>query len=243
VKKKPIKKISAKLFKKQYIHLPTPLGLILISLILLSASAFIIKNLANYLAQQQPQHKGILVIEGWVSEQTLRQAINTYQTGAYQQIITTGGLIKNKHQKTHKTYADSAAAFLLKNNINKTQITSLPTPESAQNRTFLSAVIVRDWLLQKNSASQTLDVISEGVHARRTLVLYKMAFAKKINIGIIAGRPQEYSLDFWWRTSTGAKTTITEAIGLMWVTCCFYPGEYGSHQERWGQLKSADSFD
>jgi len=231
-----------KLTKKQHIHLPTPLGLTLITLVFLITTIFILKNLANYLTEQQPNNQGILVVEGWVSEQTLLQAINTYQTGAYQQIITTGGLIKNQHQKIHKTYADSAAAFLQKNNINKAQITSLPTPESAQNRTFLSAVIVRDWLLQKNNEAQTLDIISEGVHARRTLVLYKMAFANKINIGIIEGKPQEYSLDFWWRTSTGAKTTITEAIGLIWVTCCFSPGEYGSHQERWGQLKSADSF-
>lgn len=73
----------------------------LISLILLSTSVVIIKNLANYLAQQQPQHKGILVIDGWVSEKTLLQAIQTYKTGTYQQIITTGGLIKNQQQNTH----------------------------------------------------------------------------------------------------------------------------------------------
>lgn len=87
--------------------------------------------------------------------------------------------------------------------------------------------------MQQNN-TQPIDVFSEGVHARRTLELYKMAFAKKIKIGIMAGKPQEYLLEFWWRTSAGAKTTITEAVGLMWVTCCFYPGEYGSLQERWG---------
>jgi len=72
---------------------------------------------------------------------------------------------------------------MLKNGIKQPDITSLPTPDSAQNRTFLSAVIVRDWLIKQKNTIQYIDVVSEGVHARRTLTLYKMAFANKRDIG------------------------------------------------------------
>lgn len=195
---------------------------------------FIINNLASYLAQQRPLHKGILVVEGWVSKQTLLQAIHTYKANPYQQIITTGGLIKGRRLIEYKSYADSAAAFLKKNGINQSDITSLPTPDSAQNRTFLSAVIVRDWLIKQKNKTQVIDVISEGVHARRTLTLYQMAFANKRDIGIMAGKSEEYLLESWWQTSTGIKTVISEVVGLTWVACCFDPGEYQSHEEKWG---------
>jgi uncharacterized SAM-binding protein YcdF (DUF218 family) len=175
----------------------------------------------------------MLVIEGWVSTQTLLQAIEIYQTNQYQQIITTGGTIKSRQQHKYKNYADSAATFLHKNGINKTEITSLPTPDSAQNRTFLSAVIVRDWLIKQNN-TQPIEIVSEGVHARRTLILYKMAFVDKLNIGIISGRSEEYLLEAWWKTSAGAKAVISEIVGLVRVVCCFYPGEYQSHEEKWG---------
>jgi len=84
------------IIKKQYIWLPTIPGLILISIICIVMTIFILNNLASYLAQQQPISKGILVVEGWVSEQTLLQAIQSYKTNPYQQIITTGGLIKGR---------------------------------------------------------------------------------------------------------------------------------------------------
>jgi len=223
-----------KLIKKQHIWLPTIPGLILISLSSIAMALFIINNLASYLAQQRPLHEGILVVEGWVSEQALLQAIHIYKTNPYQQIITTGGLIKGRRQSEYKSYADSAAAFMLKNGIRKSEITSLPTPESAQNRTFLSAVIVRDWLQKQNIKTKQINLYSQGVHARRTKALYQMAFGDQYKIGINAAKSIEYTLDNWWESSTGAKAVITETIGLIWVKCCFYPGEYQSHQEKWG---------
>jgi len=195
---------------------------------------FILNNLASYLAQQQPISKGILVVEGWVSEQTLLQAIQSYKTNPYQKIITTGGLIKGRRLSEYKSYADSAAAFLLKNGIKQTEITSLPTPDSAQNRTFLSAVIVRNWLIRQKDENQAVDVMSEGVHARRTLALYQMAFANKREIGIMAGKAEGYLLESWWETSAGAKAVLSEVVGLVWSVCCFNSGGYQSHEEKWG---------
>jgi len=223
-----------KLIKKQHIWLPTPLGLIIITLVLLSSSVFILKNLAHYLAQQQSIKAPILIIEGWISDQALNEAIKHYKTADYKIIITTGGLIKTRHSTKHKTYADLAAAYLRNNGLNTSNIKSLPTPESAQNRTFLSAVIARDWLQKQNIKAKQINIYSQGVHARRTKALYQMAFGDQYNIGINAAKTIEYTLDNWWKSSTGAKAVITETIGLIWVKCCFYLGEYQSHQEKWG---------
>ncbi len=223
-----------KLIKKQHIWLPTPLGLVIITLVLLSNSVFILKNLAHYLAQQQSIKSPILIVEGWISERALQEAIKHYKTANYKIIITTGGPIKTRNSTKHKTYADLAAAYLRNNSLNNSNIKSLPTPESAQNRSFLSAVIVRDWLQKQNIKTKQINLYSQGVHARRTKALYQMAFGNQYRIGINAAKTTEYKLDSWWKSSTGAKTVITETIGLAWVKCCFYPGEYQSHQEKWG---------
>jgi len=228
---------SIKLIKKQHIWLPTPLGLIIITLVLLSSSVFILKNLAHYLAQQQSIKAPILIVEGWISDLALKEVIKHYKTADYKMIITTGGLIKTRNSTKHKTYAGSAAAYLRNNGLNSINIKSLPTPESAQNRTFLSAVIVRDWLQKQNIKTKQINLYSQGVHARRTKTLYEMAFGKQYRIGINAAKTKEYKLDNWWKSSTGAKYVITEMIGLIWVKCCFYPGEYQSHQEKWGYKK------
>ncbi|NOQ17289.1 MAG: hypothetical protein GQ581_09535 [Methyloprofundus sp.] len=226
-----------KLFKKQQIYLPTPLGLTLITLIFLITTIFILKNLAHYLTQQQSIQAEILIVEGWISEQGLNEVIQHYKANPYKILITTGGLIKGKYKIKHKTYAESAAAYLRKNGLNKIQIKSLPAPDSAQNRTFLSAVIVRDWMQQQKTPKTKINIISQGVHARRTKFLYQIAFGEQYQIGIIAAKPVGYQLANWWQSSIGAKAVLTELIGLTWVKCCFYPGEYQSHQERWGIKK------
>ena len=134
----------------------------------------------------------------------------------------------------HATYAEQASAFLVKHGINTDQLITIPTPASAQDRTYLSAVIVRDWFSENKPGQITIDLYSGDVHARRSYKLYKMAFADTAHIGIIAAEPNNFSLQYWWRTSAGAKSVLAETAGLIWINCCFSPGAYGSHQEKWG---------
>lgn len=222
------------LFKRRQIWLPTLWGLIIFIVVLSTLSGLIFRNIAYFLAQQQAINGDILVIEGWLAEPALLTAIDHYKKGNYQLIITTGGPDNRQINPEHKTYAEKASAFLLKQGINKTKLVTIPTPESAQDRTYLSAVMVRDWLVTNQQKPYNIDLFSGDVHARRSYQLYKMAFAEKTNIGIIAATPNNFSLKYWWRTSEGAKSVLAETAGLVWINCCFSPGSYRSHQEKWG---------
>ena len=51
----------------------------------------------------------------------------------------------------------------------------------------------------------------------------------------LAAKPRNYDKSHWWRTSTGAKSVLTETIGLAWVTCCFGSHQQGSYEEKWGE--------
>jgi len=222
------------LVKRHNIWLPTLWGLIIFIVILSSLSGLVFRNIAYFLAQQQTVNGQILVVEGWLAEPALLTAVEQFKKGNYQLLITTGGPDKRQINPEHKSYAEKAGAFLLEQGISSTQLVTLPTPESAQDRTYHSAVIVREWLIENQPEHLSIDLYSGDVHARRSYQLYKMAFADKANIGIIAAEPNNFSLEHWWRTSEGAKSVLAETAGLVWINCCFSPGEHGSHQEKWG---------
>jgi len=53
----------------------------------------------------------LCIVEGWISEQALKEVIKYYKATDYKMIITTGGLIKTRNSTKYKTSADSAAPF------------------------------------------------------------------------------------------------------------------------------------
>ncbi len=220
--------------KRRQVLLPTLWGLFILLLVVTLTASLIIRQAGHFLAQQAPINGQVLVVEGWLSEPALLLAAKLFRDGNYSLLLTTGGPNTRELNPTYPSFADKAAAFLINQGLEPSQIISLPTPASAQNRTYLSAVIVRDWLANNHPAISTLDLFSSDVHARRSFKLYQMALFDDVQLGIYAAQPSHFSLAQWWTTSDGAKSVITEIIGLSWVYCCFSPGEKNSHQERWG---------
>ncbi len=208
-------------------------------LIIVTLTWFIFKNCALYLASNEPTHSKYLIVEGWQSEQSLLQALNTFREGGYTLLITTGGPDNRTINPKYKSFAEESATFLLAQGIGRQKIVSVPAPASAQNRTFLSAVMVREWFNSQKLLPASINVFTEGVHARRTRALYQLAFGDSVEIGIYASSPENYNLKTWWQSSSGAKSVITEVVGMIWVTCCFNPGEQGSHLEKWGIVKGS----
>lgn len=226
---------KTRLFKRHQIYLPTLSGLCLMSLVIFCIFWFSLRSLAEFLAYENPIGGKYLVVEGWLGSGALLAAIDRFKAGDYQFLLTTGGPQKEKGCDISGSYAESAAVYIVRRGLDRAKVIALPTPESAQDRTFLSAVIVRDWLSAHDKAVNAMDVFSGGVHARRTHFLYQTAFRNQtIDIGIIAAKPEQFSLQAWWRTSAGAKSVITEAVGFLWAKCCFFPGKYCSHREKWG---------
>lgn len=207
-------------------------------LFFIAITLFCFKNIALYLALNKPNNGRYLVVEGWQSEQSLLQALNTFREGAYQYLITTGGPDTRTINPRFKSYAEESAAFLSSQGIGSKKLVIVSAPASAQNRTFLSAVMVRNWFTLQNIRPVSIDVFTEGVHARRTRILYQKAFGSMAEIGIYASMSENYDLSSWWESSAGAKAVITEVTGMVWVTCCFDSGKQGSHQEKWGIIKS-----
>ena len=224
------------LFRRREVWLPTVWGLLLMLAIAAALAAGLAVSAYTLLAPQSPAPGArTLVVEGWLDLTELQQAVAAARGGQYERVLTTGGPIDpTLDAGGWKNYAVRAAAQLRVIGLTDTPVIAVPAPASAQERSYLSAVMVREWAKRSGVALGALDLYSAGVHARRSWLVYRMAFGEAVEVGVLTARPTEYDAQRWWTSSAGAKTTLGETLGLAWTKCCFWPGPKGSHDERWG---------
>lgn len=223
------------LLRRRQVWLPTFAGWLVLTVLAGAASVMAALLIHPLLAPNHPVPGArLLVVEGWLDTKELDQAIAVFRQGEYERIATTGGPIERWAElSASSNYADLAANYLKQHGLEHVDVTAVPAPASAQDRTFLSAVKLRDWTKKQGLAVGALDVFSGGVHARRTHMLYRLAFGPSVNVGILSARPTQYDEEGWWHTSVGAKSVLSEALSVAWTTCCFYPPAPGSHEELW----------
>lgn len=223
------------LLRRRNVWVPTLPGWLL--LIALGAAAILLagRGLYSFLAPDAPiPGARLLVVEGWLGPAELDQAIAACRRGEYQQVVTTGGPME-KWLGTTIRYNDAelAAQYLRTHGLSDVPVAAVPAPASAQNRTFLSAVMVRRWLAEQDPAYGSLDLFSSGAHARRSHRLYRLALGSDVEIGVITAHPSGYDGKRWWQTSAGVKNVLSESIGWLWTACCFRPPSPDSHEELW----------
>jgi hypothetical protein len=223
------------LFRRRHVWLPTVWSWLVLLCASGAAALFALHHVYAFLAPSQPLRARILVVEGWMPTGELDQAFRVVANGHYERVVTTGGPIENEFERDDgKSYAERARDYLVRRGLPADVVTAVPAPASAQDRSFLNAVMVREWLAGFDPTADSLDVFSSGVHGRRSRLLYRKAFGPQVRIGIVAATPSAYDPAAWWRTSAGAKEVLAEAIAWLWTELFFHPGPPGSHEERWG---------
>jgi hypothetical protein len=194
------------------------------------------RHLYSFLSPNQPVGAQLLVVEGWMPSDGLDQAIDAFSSGSYERVVTTGGPIDDdfEHRNPWTSYAERARRYLVRHGLPAESVIAAPAPASAQDRSFLNAVMVREWAKRSGITVDALDVFSLGVHSRRSWLVYRMAFGPQVRIGILAARPSDYAPETWWRNSVGAKEVVAETISWLWTVLFFHPAPRGSHDEMWG---------
>ena len=218
------------LFRRRQVWLPTFSGAIVLVAVAAALAIALLPRLGPFLAPTEHARGGdgrgarTLIVEGWLDDDALADAIALAQSGRYERVVTSGGPIETWREiQPWPSYAERAADHLRRHGVRATPVVAVPAPALAQDRSFLSAVVVRDWALAQGLSLDAVDVYSASVHARRSRLVYRMAFGDAVEIGIVAAPPQRYRLDRWWATSEGSKAVLGELLGLAWTKCCFWP--------------------
>lgn len=223
------------LLRRRQVWVPTLWGWLALFAVLGVVSLLAVRNVYGFLAPNEPVSARTLVVEGWVPVEELDQAVTVFHDGGYERAITTGGPMEHDFERPDgRTYAARAHDYLVLRGVPESSVVALPSPASAQDRSFLNAVMLREWLDRSGGGVTAVNIFSSGPHCRRSLLLHRLAFGSRYQVGILAGRPAEYEPEVWWRTSAGARDVIGESIGWVWTRFFFRPGDPGSHEERWG---------
>ena len=199
---------------------------LLLMVIAIAVLLIIARYVHLFLATSRPNYGEILIVEGWMPDSALKQAVLFFNKNNYQLILTTGGpLTKGSYLSKYSTYAGVAAATLGQLGVEQRLIVPVPAPLVRRDRTFASALAVNNWLSQSNIPIHSVDVISMGTHARRTQWLFQKALGDSISVGIIAAPSPGYDANKWWDSSSGVRTLIGETIAYLYARFLFDPKE------------------
>jgi uncharacterized SAM-binding protein YcdF (DUF218 family) len=178
-----------------------------------------------FLSKDEPTGKGILIVEGWLPDYCIKEAVAVFNAGDYRMIVSTGGPLEHgSYLKEYKTYAELAAATIKSMGVAESLVVSVPGHVVAKDRTYQSAIAFRDWFRQKVQNVNNIDIVSEGAHTFRTTIVFRKVMGKKIEVGKISVETQAFESEVWWMSSEGMKTVVMELISVIY-TMLFLAGK------------------
>jgi len=191
----------------------------------LTCVCFVLLTVHPFLAVTHRVNTNVLVVEGWIPRYTIRGAADEFRSGAYDRLFTTGGPEAGNggYTNDYNTAASVTAEILKKFGIPDDRVQMAPSHVIERERTYGSAIALRDWLREHNMPVRSMNVLTEGAHARRTRLLYQKAFGKNVAIGIISVPNPDYDPRNWWRYSDGVREVLGESIAYVYAKFFFYP--------------------
>ena len=193
-------------------------GWLLTILLLVAITVFSILNIHSFLAPSSPIQAEALVVEGWIGDDGIKEAIAEFRKQNYQLLITVGGpLGTGSYLSEYQNFAQLSAATAIKLGFEPEKITAITTPKTKRDRTFASAMAVKQWLDKNKPQITAINLYSKDVHSRRSWLLFQRALNPKVAVGIIAQPPLDYDPQFWWTSSSGFRAVIAEAIAYIYA--------------------------
>jgi uncharacterized SAM-binding protein YcdF (DUF218 family) len=209
-------------------------GWLIVAGILMLAGALLFKGVYPFLATTNRVGADVLVVEGWVHEYTIRAALDEFGSGSYKRVFTTGGPVVGTGGYINDFYTSASvgADLLRKNGLPNESVQEVPSRVMNRDRTYGSAVALRNWFREHNLAVSGIDVVTEDLHARRTRLLFQEALGDKVKVGVIGIPNPDYDAKHWWRYSDGVREVIGESIAYVYAKMFFYPSDSGRREKQ-----------
>jgi uncharacterized SAM-binding protein YcdF (DUF218 family) len=200
-------------------------GRLIVASALLLVGALGFKGVYPFLAITHRVNANILVVEGWIHEYAIRAALKEFQSNHYQRVFTTGGPVVGTGGYINDFYTSASvgAEVLKKCGLPDERVQMVPSRVMDRDRTFESAIALRNWFRDHNMAVAGIDVVTEDLHARRTRLLFRKALGDKVAVGVIAIPNPDYDAKRWWHYSDGLKNVVSETASYVYARLLFYP--------------------
>ena len=207
-----------RLIEQKEVWVLTTQGWLFILVSLMSLILFIVNRIHSFLAPNFPIKADILVVEGWMDDYGLKTAIEEFEQGGYQKLITTGTPVgQGYYLSQYKTTAELAAASLIALGFAPDKLVAIWAPDVVRNRTAISAVALREWIAKSDLQVKSINLYSCDVHARRSWLIFQHVLNPEIKVGVIAIPPDNYNPKRWWIYSAGVRSIISETIAYLYA--------------------------
>jgi uncharacterized SAM-binding protein YcdF (DUF218 family) len=202
-------------------------GWLILFATLVVAAGFLLLTIHPFLAVTHRVNANILVVEGWIHEYAIRAGAQEFMAGSYPRVFTTGGPVTGSGGYTWDadTSASVGASQLRKCGVRPESVQMVPSHVIGRDRTYYSAVALRDWFRERKMNVGSINVVTESTHARRTWLLFREAFGNRVSVGIIAVHNPDYDAKHWWRSSDGFREVVSEAMAYIYARFLFRPPE------------------
>src|SRR5438876_1737411 len=200
-------------------------GRLILAFVVVLISVLGFRSLYPFLAITHRANANILVVEGWIHEYGIRAAVTEFRSSHYEHVFATGGPVVGSGGYINDFYTSASvgADLLRKNGLASGSVQEVPSRVMDRDRTYGSAVALRNWLREHNMSVSGVDVVTEDLHARRTRLLFQKALGDKVAVGVIAVPNPDYDPKRWWHYSAGVREVVSEAAAYVYTTLLFCP--------------------
>lgn len=213
-----------RLFRRREVLLPTWTAVLLGLALAGTAGLVAFLGVHGFLAQHRPQGKGLLVVEGWMPEPAVREALAEFRAGSYSRIAVTGGpLPPGVACSAWGSYAELSAQLLLQLGLGPDSVAAVPAPFSLKDRTYVSGLALARWIDSTGVSYPAVDVASLGTHCRRSRRLFAAALGERAPVGVLSFPDPHYDSRRWWAASHGVKSVIGECAGYLYTALFWRP--------------------
>jgi uncharacterized SAM-binding protein YcdF (DUF218 family) len=203
-------------------------GRLLALTVLVVLALFIGSKAHQFLALSSPVPAEVLIIEGWIPDYALDEAVAVFRGEKHRTLLTSGGITRDGWRDVPKYTAAQWAETRLRRRGITNDLFAVPCRVERADRTYHSALAVRGWFETNGAAPKAVNVITLGPHARRTRLLFQKALGDNIKVGIIALEDRDYDSKHWWRSSDGTRQVVGEMLAYLYARLFFFPDAVGS---------------
>jgi hypothetical protein len=208
-----------KFFRKKAVWVPTFPGLLVLVVLFVLLFLTLASGLYPFLVlNNRLPDATVMIVEGWMNDDELADALFLADSNtlfvASGIPIEYGALMLQVETSAHLTAARLEAA-----GIPAQRILIAPAQRTQRDRTYMSALAVREKLKEAGLSGTPANLISVGVHSRRSFFLYRRAFGPDAPLGVVALECRSYDQRHWLRSSMGFKAVVTELISWTYTQC------------------------
>lgn len=141
--------------------MPTARGFAVFGLVAVALLFAAVTSIHSFLAVTAPVAGNILVVEGWLYDDALENAVSRFEEGGYEYLVTTGGaLVRGSHLSEYGSFAELSAAILTASGFDSGKLVVIPSPAVARDRTYATALALRRWLRQSGIEARGIDIFT-----------------------------------------------------------------------------------